>query len=261
MLKTMSISWQLILAFGLVLAMAGIIGAAGVIGARSITAIVQTTAQDALPRAERGELFRGLKVTLVSLGIVTLVLGTSTAATLINLNRNLRVEEVFENEILKRSAEVVSTNITNRRGIFIIDATVVSYAASVLSPAQITQLQEALEEAVGGPVQVNITALPGYRTQLEGLEIQRRIEILFTGMVVELGGHVNSVAVEKSRDVYVITSIVIGPQDEPITRTQLAEMQEEISNTLGVPVSIRATIVPGQQIPVVVLAPTPPPGP
>ncbi|NDR57814.1 methyl-accepting chemotaxis protein [Aliiruegeria sabulilitoris] len=56
MLKSMSISQQLVLVFGIVLAIAAVVGGVGVYGARSITQTVNIAAEQALPQAERAAL-------------------------------------------------------------------------------------------------------------------------------------------------------------------------------------------------------------
>ncbi len=53
MLKSRSISQQLILVFGLLLGIAAVVGSVGVYGARSITQTVKVAAEKALPQAER----------------------------------------------------------------------------------------------------------------------------------------------------------------------------------------------------------------
>ena len=219
-------------------------------------------------RAERGELLRGLKITLFSLGVVTSILAVMTFITVTNLNRRLRVEQVFNHETLKRSLEVVDATITRTRDGFLVEASAINYDDSFLTPRQIQSLEAALLEAVGEPVEVNLVSVSGSRSALEGADQRTRLEILFKGKMVEYNAETQTIDVEESGDGgYVITTIVVSFEDSPLTRDEMLEIQESLSQTMEAPVNIRSTIVFGQKInleevsstPVAVPTPTPTP--
>jgi uncharacterized hydrophobic protein (TIGR00271 family) len=219
-------------------------------------------------RAERGELLRGLKITLFSLGVVTVILAVMTYFTVTSLNRRLRVEQVFNNEIIKLSAEVIETTITRTRDGFLIEASSVNFDDSFVSPQQIQVLEAALREAVGQPVEVNLLSVTGSRSTLEGADQRIRLEILFKGKMVEYNAETQTIGIEgNTEEGYVITAVVISFDDAPLTRQEMLEIQESLSQTMEAPVTIRSSIISGQKInlegisPTPTVAPTPTPTP
>jgi uncharacterized hydrophobic protein (TIGR00271 family) len=199
-------------------------------------------------RRERGELVRGLRVTLISLGVITLVLAGSTYATVTELNRRLRVESVFNQAVIKRSAQVVELNITRNRSTYIIDATILNYPENELTPKQLQELEADLVDAVGGPVEVKIASIDASIGELKGADSNQQLENLFKGKMVEYGATTQDVAVQQEDGKFTITAIVISYPGALVTRSDMIDIQESLSETMAASVLIRATILAGQQV-------------
>jgi uncharacterized hydrophobic protein (TIGR00271 family) len=212
---------------------------------------------------EKGELVRGLKVTLVLLGIITLVLAGSTYVAVTELNRRIRVEAVFNQTVIKRSAEVIELNIARSNNTYVIDAKILNYPQNELSPQQLQKLENDLVAAVAGPVEVKIASIEASIGELEGADQNQQLVNLFNDKMVEYGATTQSVSVQQQNGAFTINAIVISYPDTFVTRTDMLEVQESLSQTMEAPVTIRSTIVPGQQINLQALSPiaTPTPEP
>jgi uncharacterized hydrophobic protein (TIGR00271 family) len=202
------------------------------------------------PRAERGELLRGLKVTVALLVPITLLLAGTTIASTIEANRRARVERIFRNEIVARSAEVGELTIQRdwRNDKFIIEATIIDNPDQRLTSGQLAVLEEELVEAVGGPVTLKTTTITGVRSEYEReLQRIRQLETFFAGEMTRREAQVIQLTVDQQSDGFTIVASVIALGEE-ITERDMAEVQAELSQQMDAPVIIRTTIISGTQI-------------
>ena len=216
------------------------------------------------PRSERGELMRGLKVTVALLIPIALLLAGTTIASTIEANRRARVEQVFRNEVVARSAEVREMTIQHdrRNDRFIIEATIIANPDQSLTTAQLAAMEEALVEAVGGPVTLKTTTITGVRSEYEhGMQRSRQLETIFAGEMTRREGQVIEMTVDEGSNGFTILASVVTFGEE-ITEGDMAEVQAELSQQMDAPVIIRTTIIPGTQIriePTPTMTPTPQP--
>ncbi|MCB0191196.1 MAG: DUF389 domain-containing protein [Anaerolineae bacterium] len=199
-------------------------------------------------RPERGELLRGLKVTLVSLGAVFLILTLATITTVTQLNRQTRVEQIFRNEIVARSALVEELIITKQGHGFVIDGLIIDIVGNKLTPQVITQMQNELEAAVGGPVTIQAVVIPGQQQSYEAFDQRLRLENLFIARINELDAQVERIAVDLIDDGFVIEAGLLAFDDQTLNEAALTEIQETLSERMEAPVTIRTTILPAYQL-------------
>jgi uncharacterized hydrophobic protein (TIGR00271 family) len=202
------------------------------------------------PRAERGELMRGLKVTVALLVPITLLLAGTTIASTIEANRRARVERIFRNEIVARSAEVWELTIQRdwRNDKFIIEATIIDNPDQLLTSGQLAALEEELVKAVGGPVTLKTTTITGVRSEYErSLQRTREIETFFAGEMSRREAQVIEMSVEEGSNGFTIVASVVTLGEE-ITERDMAEVQAELSRQMDAPVIIGTTIISGSQI-------------
>jgi uncharacterized membrane protein len=211
------------------------------------------------PRAERGELMRGLKVTVISLVGVTIILGIATISTVIQTNRQLRVQEVFQKEIIARAAELVTMDIIQDRDGFIITATVIDYQDSKISPQTVLQLQEDLSEAVRGPVKVNLTLLPATRGQLEGTEVIVFLRQTFEREIAARTAQVEDIEIRSEEGGFEIIATISSYDQDELSDAVLTEIQAELSEAVKAPVAIDAIIVQGRRAEFEAVTPNPEP--
>ncbi len=212
-------------------------------------------------RAERGELLRGLKVTLVSLGVVALILTVATVGTVRQLNRQASVERIFRNELVARSALVEELTITRDKEGFIIDGIIIDIVGNTLPSWVITQIERELEAAVGGPVTIQAIVIPGQQQSYEAFDQRRRLGDLFTGEMARRAAQVERIVVERTETGFVIEAGLMTFDETQLTQTVLTDIQETLSERMDAPVTIRTTIVPAFQLDAEAPDPTPTPEP
>ena len=210
-------------------------------------------------RSERGEVMRGLQITITLLVVIFIILGFATASIVIQLNRQSRVEAIFKQEIEDRGFGVTGDLSIARQGEgFVIEALFLSYEDKVMAPADIDDLERKLSEAINGPVTVRGSALAGTRYDTQGLSERRQLEIEFEEKVVEHGGAVERVLVEQVGQGFKITAIVIAVGDDDLAQAKIAEIQQELTEEMKAAVAIDSTIINGDRYE---LEPPPTPSP
>ncbi|HHJ06192.1 MAG TPA: DUF389 domain-containing protein, partial [Anaerolineae bacterium] len=140
-----------VVGYGIGTSQLGIAGGSLLLFATNLIAIILAAAVTFLAlgftptRSDRGELMRGLKVTLISLGAVAAILALTTISTVKQLNLEVKVKTLFENEIVTRVAKVMETSVQRRgRNGFIIRSTVIAFADEQLSPEEFVALEKSL---------------------------------------------------------------------------------------------------------------------
>jgi uncharacterized membrane protein len=200
------------------------------------------------PRAERGELMRGLRVTIISLLIVSIVLLSATVTSIKQLNRQRRVDEIFNQKITAQTADVLETTISPEGEGFIIDATVISYEDAQLTPNQMVDLEQALSEAVDGPVTVNILVIPGLSGNLDEAQVVRSLEVVLQREVESRSGRVfESQFRERNNDI-LATVMVIALDDAQFTATALADIQNALNEEAPKPVNLNLTVLQARHL-------------
>ena len=212
-------------------------------------------------RAETGELVRGLKVTLISLGIILVILVSTTVVTVVNSNRKEMVEQIFTSEMVSRAADVRELSIERTKDGFIITATIIDIEGNQLSDKELSKVEQELSDALDGePVIINATIIPGVRSELnKNFATIRQIQDLFKTEMAQYNAQAITVEVKQTDNGYNVDTSVITLGDKPITQSDMANIQQSMTDSLRAPISIRTTIIPGNQINVI--APTPMPSP
>jgi uncharacterized membrane protein len=211
-------------------------------------------------RAERGELLRGLKVTIISLGAIFLILAFTTIATVIDSHRISRVSEVFQSSVVARAAQIVEFTIDrDRNNVFVIDALIIDFESNRLTPAEIEIIEAELTEAAGGTVELQAVVIPGSSEILDDLQTERKIQNLLISKMRLANARVIYFETDRgsSLDGYVVDSTVIST--EQLSEADIAAIQQEISEESGVPVTLNVTILAGAQVTVQPPTPTPEP--
>jgi uncharacterized membrane protein len=199
------------------------------------------------PRAERSELMRGLRVTVVSLILVSLILLSATVTSVKQLNRQHKVEEIFKQQMVAQTAEVLETTISRDGEGFDIEATVIGYEGIEMTPAQMEELEQELSEAVDGPVTVNIVVVSGSKGKLDEAEVVRSLELVLEEEVTNRSGKLLEFHVKKRIDDILTSATIIALDGDQFTRTALTEIQNALSEEALMPVTLDATVLQARQ--------------
>jgi len=209
-------------------------------------------------RTDRRELMRGLRVTFISLGVVAVILLVTTVATVRSLNRQVKIDALFENEIVSRSSYVLEKTITRENGRTVISAIIVDILGNQLTPAQISQIADELTDIAGGPVSIDAIVIPGYTSDFEDQPQRQRLHALFAVQIQQLNGQIDwSEVTGNSADGFTIFARIIALEDE-IGPAEIENIQNTLTDVIESAVTIKATILAGQRI---IVEPTPTPTP
>jgi uncharacterized hydrophobic protein (TIGR00271 family) len=213
-------------------------------------------------RKDRTELVRGLQIAIFSVLLVAIVLGFTTIVSVRNLNQQVDIENSFRQEIIGRAAQVESFQIQRQNKQYVIDATILNYRNSSLTPEDIQKLEQNLSKIVGEPVQINATVLDAYRLNLDlrSFEDQQLLNQSFNEAISKLHAEASNVTVTNNGDGYQIEATIIVFQDAAGMETQLQTIQRDLTDQVGAPITINAVIISGTQSTLQPVA-TPTPGP
>jgi uncharacterized hydrophobic protein (TIGR00271 family) len=200
-------------------------------------------------RAQRGELLRGLQITVVSLLGIGVVLAIATVVTVRQINLEQAVTAVFESQIASKAGHVETLSIVPDKDGFKMDALVLNYAGQTLTSEEIVQLEQQLVQAANGPITLDATTLDAERAviAIEGLGASRDVQESFRRAVVALSTQPIDIAVRESGTGYTIQSTLIAFDMESLNDDALAEIQQDLSEQFGAPITIRTTILPGRR--------------
>lgn len=210
-------------------------------------------------KPDRSELVRGLQITALTLLLVFAVLGYTTVLTVRQLSREQRLRTLFNQAVVSEFTQIESLEIVPDGKGFILSAKIINFEENQLTFEEITELEEALSQAAGGPIRIQATmveasmmdlALSDWGRQLLlGRVFREKIEA-YSARLVDL-----DVDFEGS---YRIEAAVIVFEDSELDGEVLGDIQEELSVLVGAPVTIRATLLGGQQVELEALAPVTP---
>jgi uncharacterized hydrophobic protein (TIGR00271 family) len=199
------------------------------------------------PRAERGELVRGLKITLASLVVIVIVLGITTVITVREANRQKEVQAILSDEAVENALEVRDVNITRRRGETFVDATLLAFKDEQLTPEEITQVQDDINEVLGDDTLLEATVLSAYQVDLEYAADVRTLTIEFEEALAAKSAEYSELDIELTPAGYTFDSTIISHGDELLTEDDLAEIQQRLEEAVAAPVNLQATVLVGQR--------------
>ena len=201
-------------------------------------------------REEKGELRRGLRLAAVSLAAVFVILAVVTAQTIEQQDREDAVVELFEQQVVAEVGRVEDLVITRKGNGFILTATIIAYTGKQLSSEELSQLEEGISEAVGGPVTLDATILDAQRIQtaLEGLEPLRRLEQVFAEAATAAEWEVIDVEASELVEGFLLKATVIVASVQPLSERDLREIQDQVMEAVDDSVDLRVLSLPGNMI-------------
>jgi uncharacterized hydrophobic protein (TIGR00271 family) len=196
-------------------------------------------------RRERGELVRGLRITLASLVVIVVALGIATIATVREINLRKDIQQVFNRRIAVDVGEVLDFDLERRHESFLLTATVLNFEDAQMSPEQIAALQNDLDDVVGKPVEIDIVSVPASQDTFESADLIRKLQLEFGEAVAEHGADIVDLEVNAIGDEFEIESRIVVYNDSTLDESALKGLQEKLSAAVTSPVAIRSTLLAG----------------
>lgn len=198
---------------------------------------------------EQSEIARGIRLTIISMLMITVVLGLATFSTVRELNRKVAVENVFNRPPISTKAAV--TDLTVRRSAgrgYTIDATFLLFSDEGLTSEEMDKLEADLREAAGGPIKLNATLIPSTKISSDGASFRRTAELEFTKLVEDRGGRVLDMTVEGGLYRLTIKATVLEGKPGALDDNALTNIQQALTKTLDAPVILQVDILAGQHV-------------
>ncbi len=198
-------------------------------------------------RTERGELLKNLRLTLISLFGISAILLLITAITVRQANVQQEIDAIFNSAVVSNAAIVQTIDVRREGGIVVVDAVVLNYADSSLTPKELAAVEQALEEAAGGPVRINVTMIDAERSSrmTEDFVILTQLENRFMVMMEEQGVIVIDSVADGDENGYTITAAIVTLRD--ISKEGLDHIREVLREEFGAPITIESVIIEGEE--------------
>ncbi len=215
------------------------------------------------PHFQSGQMLRSMRSTIISLLVIVAILTVATWTTVSQDKARLRVEEAFSELLVGQSAQVVEIEVSRQIGYHQIIATVLTYPDADLSSADLAKLEEDLEEAVRGPVEIDVTMLSAWRDDFTNVEQRATLAEIFDAAILDHGAEAQATVATYTAGRYLIAAEVYVFDDHSLTEAFLDDLRVEMAEEVGAPVTIDATFIQAANIaslePTVTPVPTPAP--
>jgi hypothetical protein len=201
-------------------------------------------------RASVRGLVRGLQITTLSLVTVFLILATTTFITTNQLNRQLQVEAIFEESIAANVAEIQELTVVREGNTYRIKAMILDFEGNEITPEEIEQLETEISLVVDGEVIIDAVIIPATHAET-GLELWRQTSLLAQSFEAEMAAaniDIASLSIEETDEGFIIqTTLIVYPESD-YGQSELADLNDFLSDLVQAPVSIQASLIKGEFI-------------
>jgi len=216
-----------------------------------------------------GEVVRGLKITLIFLGIIIIILGVVTYRSVREQHQLAAIHQVMTQSLYQRSFEPLDVKISHTRNGYRLTGTVLSFDEP-LGSEDLARLGQELEDAVGAPVTMDIVFIPAQKTlfTFDSVVTTTQIEEVVEKTISDLDVEMLAIQVDQVRESYVVTLSVAEFEENALSQRTINEMEEQLSRKFNAPFKIVVYKLPAQKLeavpkptltPGAILTPTPAP--
>ncbi len=195
------------------------------------------------------EIVRGLKVTVAFAIVVVLILGYVTYETVSTQKKLRAIEAVLSQQLYANRFKPLDINIQSTRNGYLIKGTILAFDEHLTSDL-VQKLGDELEEAVHGPVTLDITAIPAEegRFDLKTAVETTRVEEAVRAAISHLPVQELALTATALPDRYVVTLSILTFQPNAISPEMLRELEADLSRQFDRPVIINIYAIPAENI-------------
>jgi hypothetical protein len=198
-------------------------------------------------RTAKGELFKNLRLTLISLFGISAILLVITALTVRQANIQNEIDVIFRSSIVSNAAVVQTTDVHREGGEYVVDTVILNYVDSHLTGPELLAIEQALEDAAGGSVTINATIIDAERTTRRTDEfflfaqLENRLQELLEaeGVIV-----IDPVASNEGES-YLLRVTIVNLTD--ITDEDVDQIRIQLEDEFSSPVIIKSVILEGEE--------------
>ncbi len=196
-----------------------------------------------------GEIVRGLKVTVVLLGVIVIILGVVTYRSVREQQQLAAIHKVMTKSLYSQSFEPLDVQIKGHLDAYQITATLLSYDKP-LSSEDLNQLGKELEAAVGAPVTFDLTIISAERARFD---IQSEVTVTQIDEAVrktmsDLPLEVVSIQTQPIRDGYDVDLVVVEFQRNALSQRQVDDLEAELSEQFDASFNILVYKLPAEKL-------------
>ncbi|HID34946.1 MAG TPA: DUF389 domain-containing protein, partial [Anaerolineae bacterium] len=195
------------------------------------------------------EIVRGLKVTVAFAMVVVLILGYVTYETVTTQKKLRAINTVLSQQLYTKRFKPLDISIQSTRNGYLIKGAILAFDEHLTSDL-VQQLDVELEEAVHGPVTLDIIAIPAeegefdLKTAVETTRVEEAVrEAIRRLPVQEL-----DLTATALPDEYVVTLSILTFQPNAISPERVRELETNLSQQFGRPVTIDVYAIPAENI-------------
>ncbi len=181
------------------------------------------------PRGVGGrELWKRLRIPIISLAVISVILAVATVSTVRDANRRAEVERILIEDVNNANAEVQSLTIERNGRQYTVNVVLVVAHGYDIDPEDVEEIEEQLKQAVGADTRITATILRGdYYTESSYL-LYQELEAALLESVAAQGGVVHTLDVnEQAREVLVIAT-VIDPQGNTFPPAVIESIHQDL---------------------------------
>jgi len=195
------------------------------------------------------EIVRGLKVTVAFAMVVVLILGYVTYETVTTQKKLRAINTVLSQQLYTKRFKPLDISIQSTRNGYLIKGAILAFDEHLTSDL-VQQLDVELEEAVHGPVTLDIIAIPAeegefdLKTAVETTRVEEAVrEAIRRLPVQEL-----DLTATALPDEYVVTLSILTFQPNAISPERVRELETNLAQQFGRPVTIDVYAIPAENI-------------
>lgn len=200
------------------------------------------------PRTERGELFRSLRLTILSLMVILAVLGAATYVSVREGNRRAAVQAVFDDYARRQLAVVSDFEITRQGESFVVDASLLHYDGRRVSGEGYDSLRLDLEEAVGAPVDLRTTMVDAGMLAVNSRSRELNLLAATRRALDAEGATVADSWVESQNDELVVRAVVYMPAGTTLDEATVTAISDDLTERFRRTVLLSLTVLPSHTL-------------
>ncbi len=195
------------------------------------------------------DVMRGLRITAVFLIVVMVILGGVTFTTVQKQRQLKAIKRILTQNLYAKSFEPLRLDIRGSRHGYVIQAMLLSYDQP-LSSEEVKSLNEALTEAVGAPVSVDLTVISAQKdlVNMETAVTEVRLEEALRQALETNPLQILDMTVDSGSEGYQVHLTILEFESPGLSVQDVASLEASLSQQFGSPVHIQVTAIPAEQI-------------
>ncbi len=177
------------------------------------------------------ELWKRLRIPIISLAIISVVLAFATVTTVRDANHRAEVERILVEEVDSANADVQSLVIERNGREYTINVMLIVAEGYDIDPEDVEEIEKKLKAAVGADTRITATILRGDYYTESSYSLFQELEETMEEAIAAHGGTVRSLNVNEQRRDVLVTATVIDQQGDAFSSKVIESIRQELEET------------------------------